>query len=248
MNKYIFYIISILVLLVKMNLEEISYIYHSNFHEKQTSQFLDNYCSNNPIDWVLDAGAYLGDTCISLALKHQKVNILAIEPDIKNCQFIKKKCKLHGINNITILSNGLSNLNDQYIYTDFRNLFPQKIYKLTNQERKNSIKTKTIDYFHKMYNINLIHLDVESFEYQVLQGAKNIIKDRKCTFIIEILFKNRDKDSIINTFKSEGYSIYYIPEYVCFPYVPCGYNYIFAPVNTNFLQRCTITKSIIKLF
>jgi len=149
---------------------------------------------------------------------------------------------------------GLSDTDKKFLSTDYNNFRPDKIYK----ESTIGIQTKTVDYFYEKYpELNLIHLDVETYEYMCIQGCKKIIQDKKPLFIIELLKKNKDKDKIQKFFQSHHYTEYFIPESVI-PFIPdfltsigmepIGHNHVFVPatnVYTKFIDMC-LNKNLIQ--
>jgi FkbM family methyltransferase len=231
-------------------------LYHGSgvFHEAKTHRFLHDFLYYFPHSTLLDAGAWLGDTSIQLAEKHRNSTILAIEPNKENCEFIQQQnIKQNKNKNLRLYNCGLSDTDKKFLSTDYNNIRPDKIYK----ESTIGIQTKTVDYFYEKYpELNLIHLDVETYEYMCIQGCKKIIEYKKPLFIIELLKKNKDKDKIRNFFQSHHYTEYFIPESVI-PLIPHfltyigiespGHNHVFVPatnVYTNFIDMCLNKKLI----
>ena len=232
-------------------------LYHisSVFHEIKTHQFLHDFLYYFPHSTVLDAGAWLGDTSIQLAEKHTNSTILAIEPNKENCEFIhQQNMKQNKNKNLRLYNYGLSDTDNKFLSTDYNKFRPDKIYK----ESTVGIQTKTVDFFYEKYpELNLIHLDVETYEYKCIQGCKKIIQEKKPLFIIEFLkYRKNDKDKIQKFFQSHHYTEYFIPESVC-PFIPdfltyigiepIGHNHVFVPatnVYTKFIDMCLNKKLI----
>ena len=204
------------------------------FHEVKTHAFLNEFLYFFPKSTLLDAGAYLGDTCIRLAEQHKKSKIIAIEPSVQNCNFIQEKSKTK---NLLLYNYALSDNNGKFLSTGDAEFKSYKIYR----ESTKGIETKTIDYFYKLYpDLMLIHLDVETYEYHCIQGCKQILEEKKPLFVIELLDKNPDKLKIQRFFKRHKYREYYVPETVSF-HLASGYNHVFVPptnIYTKFIDVC----------
>jgi len=219
-------------------MNETSYFLYSRFHEIKTHSFLHEFLYYFPNSTLLDAGAYLGDTSIQLAEQHTNSTILAIEPNKNNCEFIKQKSTNKNLKNLHLYNCGLSDTDKKCLSCDYDNFRPDKIYK----ESVVGIKTKTIDYFYGKYPaLNLIHLDVETYEYMCIKGCKKIINDKKPIFIIELLKSNKDNDKIKNFFRKHGYREFVIPESVSLFGGDKGYNHVFCHTTnlyTQFIDVC----------
>ena len=80
------------------------------------------------------------------------------------------------------LTTSLSNLNKHSIYLKIKNL----IVKNKSKDSYEMTNVNTLDNFcykNKIKKIDFLKIDVEGYEYMVLQGAKKIIKDVKYIMI-----------------------------------------------------------------
>ena len=71
------------------------------------------------------------------------------------------------------------------------------------------------DFFENLDNLNLLKIDVDGFDYKVLQGCRNLILDHKPIIFIELGEKdlNKNGDSvvdIVNFFVLRIFKNYYI--------------------------------------
>jgi FkbM family methyltransferase len=163
-----------------------------------------NYC-------IIDSGAHIGDGAIPIAhalsiYNRNDIKVIAIEPSINKCNFIKKVIQLNNITNLQVINCGLSNKNKILFenqlpiwwkitnntgattYSEQKTLYDKFIETIFNTNN-NQIKCKSIDslYSNNIINnpIGIIHLDIEGFEPEALDGAKNIIKKFKPYLSIE---------------------------------------------------------------
>ena len=79
------------------------------------------------------------------------------------------------------------------------------------------VSTITLDYLYSYYNIkpDLIKIDVEGAETYVMEGARNIAKETKCTFFVEMhdvknLNMETSVNKLINWAKEENYKVWYL--------------------------------------
>jgi FkbM family methyltransferase len=168
--------------------------------------FLREICKEKP-NLCIDVGANIGKYS-KFILMNSKSKIIAFEPSkmcFKELNRLKKKFP----NKINIFYFGLGNNNKNLnLYYDKKNSLwsnynpqVQNIYYLKNTNLIEKSKIKKLD---KVYNdnkkkfnldITLLKIDTEGYEYDVLLGARNFIKNKKPKYIqIEYnwhhLFKN----------------------------------------------------------
>jgi FkbM family methyltransferase len=170
------------------------------------SYFLKLICQESP-DLCIDVGANIGKYSERI-LKNSNSKIIAFEPSnasFKQLTILKKKY----LNKIKIYNFGLgnSNKNLNLSYDKKNSLWAnynpevQAIHYLKNNNLIQKSKIKKLDtvYYNNKkkfdFNIKLLKIDTEGYEYEVLLGASNFIKQKKPKYIqIEYnwhhLFKN----------------------------------------------------------
>ena len=129
---------------------------------------------------IIDLGAWMGDNSIPWA-KQIDGKVYAIDPSPNNINFINQMCQVNSIDNIKTIQKAVGDTNE-IISTDggLDHCSFQK-----GQQGKNKVECVTLDYLLEMNEINnigYIHLDVESFEFNVIKGATRLIE--KCRPII----------------------------------------------------------------
>ncbi len=168
---------------------------------------------------VLDVGANIGIMTVHLARKLKRSKIFAFEPVVSNIRVLKRVVSFFKLDNVKIFETALGNeegevemvmpvLNSIKMQglchvvhesiTGFRNgeTFNVPIKKLDNIE---DLKSKNI-------LITAIKLDVENFEYFVLEGAKDLIeKHRPC--IYSELWDNQNRNNCFILMQQLGYKI-----------------------------------------
>ena len=191
------------------------------FHKKRMLNFLKKKKLND-FNVVFDVGAHKGET-IDLYLKHFNIEKLySFEPNYFSFNYLKKKIdKIKNIKNkteITIENIALGKENKQImmkhldesssstikeINTD-SNYFKRKKKLLLNLKNKNffseiSAQQICLDEYMSKKNISKIDflkIDTEGYEFEVLSGAKNNIKN-----VNLVLFEHHYHDMIKKNYK-----------------------------------------------
>jgi FkbM family methyltransferase len=175
-------------------------------HEIKTNTKLKSLVENISNTNVLDAGAHVGDTGLFLA-KHLKdinktdVKIIMIEPNKEKIKFINEVIRINNLENYTKV----------YNYAIGKKYEKGKIKKVghsgmwTIEKCNNSdcdIEIDSLDNLLKGIKIGIMHLDVEGYEYEVLQGSTNILSKYKPKLIIEVIHSKKELlESILNNYK-----------------------------------------------
>ena len=179
----------------KENLEDFKKRFEN--HELKTNTKLRDLIKNIKNQDVLDAGAHVGDTGIFMAkylkdIDKKGVKIIMVEPD---------KLKVDLINQLIKLNN-LEDYTEVYNYALGKKYSKGKIIKKKHSgawnikecsDKECNIEINSIDNLFNNRNIGLIHLDVEGFEYEVLQGCINLLKKYKPKIIIEVILSDKKK-------------------------------------------------------
>lgn len=133
-------------------------------------------------DTILDIGASIGwYTCKVSKLAGDNGKIIAIEPNPRNYEYLKKNIEINNLNNIITINIGV------WSYRKKINLLCEgygstlKFHnEIENVKRKIiTINVNTIDNIIselKLNKINLIKMDIEGSEVEALVGAKNSLK------------------------------------------------------------------------
>ena len=126
----------------------------------------------------VDVGACVGKYTIPMSKNYHKV--VAIEPNPKNLEFLKKNVEINNCDNVEIHEVAVSDKEGKT-----KLLLSGAQSKIGVESRKNTITvdTKTLD--NLIGKADVIKIDVEGAELQVVMGAKRLIKECKPVFVIE---------------------------------------------------------------
>ncbi len=128
-------------------------------------------------DIVVDIGAYYGDSAIWYA-KEFRAKVIAFEPVPEAYKELLKNAKLNHVINEILAYNVALGRGKRLVGGKGNGT----MFSLANKE--DIIQTKTLDSF-RLNRVDLLKVDVEGFEYEVLNGAINTIKKFKPKIIIE---------------------------------------------------------------
>ena len=191
------------------------------FHLQRIKVFLSkNVFLKNPT--IIDIGSHRGKLVTLMNNLYENALIYCLEPNKlmnKRLKKIGKNIKIYNfaigdkseekkilINKID-LTNTLSKINENSIYLKLKNLILNK----PKNEKYKKIKVISLKEFcksKKIQYIDFLKIDVEGYEYKVLLGAKDIIKNVKF-IMIEIqkndMYKNYSEKKIDNFLKKNNF-------------------------------------------
>jgi FkbM family methyltransferase len=161
--------------------------------EKLSMQLWIKLCKNAKT--ILDVGANTGIYALAAKATNPQAKVIAFEPLKRVCSRLKRNAGLNNFN-IDCIEKALSNKTGKtIIYENDADFIAAaslnadaKAYGPLNTATE--IEAITLDDFiseNNLSGIDLIKIDVETFEPQVLEGFKKHLSQFKPTFIIEIL-------------------------------------------------------------
>ena len=164
---------------------------------------------------AIDIGAHVGIWTRRLAKDFE--NVIAFEPLQKHIECHKKNCE--GLDNITLHEVAMSNENGTNTIrtTNFNSGMSTLIKKRkTKNSSTHTIETRTLDSF-DLPEMDFIKIDVEGWEQQVLEGAKNTILKYKPMMYIEIWQENIE--DVTNMLSQMDYGATKVSQYnhICKP-------------------------------
>lgn len=206
--------------------------------------FLELTHSNNP-GTIIDAGANVGYTSVIFAKHHPTYHIISYEPVSLLSKIIEKVIAYFGLKNITVKQLALgNNLGEVAIKTpivagvkkqglsfvDFA--VDREDETMFNGYLTEQVKMVSIDEDLLQTTIPPvvgIKVDVENFEYFVLQGAQKIIKKYRPVVMAE-LWGNDRKIACIELMQHFDYQVKVIVDHQLVPYTQQNsLNYFFVP-------------------
>ena len=143
-----------------------------------------------PEDTAIDAGAYIGTH--SLPMSKLCKQVYSFEPNPEVFNKLKENVELNNITNILCYSIALSNESCTRLF-DCRNNGTSRFFKAKCLGHIHQVETLMLDeYIPFIENLKLIKIDVESAEFDVLEGATGLIHKHQPYIIIEAYqYKNK---------------------------------------------------------
>ena len=161
---------------------------------------------NERIEFFLDIGSCWGVYSLRLANKFKNLKILAFDPIQRNINRIIAAIKRNGLKNIKTYKTAVGSKKGSVILGATEDYSPN--YKINELSKVISEKSKInlIDNLVFLKNKKIVcKIDTESFEFEVLKGAKKLLKNNKCFLQIEIVSSNKTK--VQNFLRTIGYRL-----------------------------------------
>jgi len=159
---------------------------------------------NDPVKIIFDVGSEAGDKTIVLLRTFPQAQIYCFEPREKIHKIFKKRIKKYQ-SRVKLFKAGLYNKNGQstfYVYSHQPTSSILPITKYLNKEykilKKITINIYTLDYIvekFKIPKIDFLKIDVEGVEKEVLEGAKNSLRNKIYNVFVEISPLRKQKNS-----------------------------------------------------
>jgi FkbM family methyltransferase len=157
---------------------------------------------------ILDIGANIGLMTVSLGKKFKNSQVFSFEPIPYNSSALKRNISFFNLKNVKVFDFALGNKNgememvmpevDSVKMQGLCHVIDESIPKKSKGE-KFTIDIKRLDDLKGLKNLNLpivgIKIDVEHFEWAVLEGAKEILKKYKPVIYCELCSEENRKRS-----------------------------------------------------
>lgn len=115
--------------------------------------------------------------------------MIAFEPMSWACSKLKRNIELNDFNNIVIEQIALSNVNQRAQNIYFRSSWTIDPGSSSNAKKKEDVDFITLDEYvrrNKINRIDFIKLDVDGYEYKIIQGARDTLKRDKPFIVMEL--------------------------------------------------------------
>ena len=185
----------------KCRFNDDSFIKSSDIFEQQYQHFLQQ--KNKDI--LLDIGANIGFYSVLALNKYNYKKVYAFEPDKKTFEYLKENKRINNLD-ATLFNLGLGECNKEVKFQE--NIFHTGANKITNKGKK-KISVRVGDALlseEQKKRVTFIKIDVEGYEYNVLQGLEEtlakMMKDTK--LFIEI---TENKDKIQSLLRLKGFKM-----------------------------------------
>jgi FkbM family methyltransferase len=167
-------------------------------------------------DTFLDIGANIGQH--SLYASHFCDNVISFEPIKKIFFQFVESISINDIYNIRVYNFGLGNQNGKFlIHSSDANIGASSLVtKSSNRNISQEVKIKKLDNIVsdlQIHKVDFMKIDVEGYEWEVLQGAEKLISIHKPKILIEftpVIYKEKDNsigEKIYDFLKSKNYII-----------------------------------------
>lgn len=175
-----------------------------------SSEEIDFFISkkNTSKGYFLDIGANIGTTSIYAKNKlPSDVQVIAFEPIADNYLLLKANCTVNNFEDIIVENMGLSNVNEKKTMKICNeNMGGCCITELENDNLQNAMFMKLDTYVENVKidvnKIEYIWIDTEGHEAEVIEGAKNVLKNSNAYVYMEynpaIYIKNKTYESLVN--------------------------------------------------
>lgn len=173
-----------------------------NSSEMETKKWM---ASNIKGDWnIVDAGANIGMYTLPFSMLANSGRIFAFEPT-DTIDILKENLNRYNVSNVTLINAPLGSKTEKK---------QDNIYKIWEEAPENrTYDFITIDdYFdgQNVEKIDLIKIDVDSYDYEVLLGAENVLKKYSPLVIVELnhalFLRNHNPKEAIQWMLSQGYN------------------------------------------
>ncbi len=154
-------------------------------YEPDTIKYIINNCGNSSI---IHVGTYFGDFLPALS-KYCKNTVFAFEPNTENYTCARTTCWLNGCKNVILKNNALgdsSKMINLKIKDKGRHIGGlSRVVEEESQDTEKVCQIKIDDVICHTTPISILHLDLEGYELNAINGAINIVKNWKPIIIIE---------------------------------------------------------------
>ena len=181
---------------------------NGEFVEPQTREwFLDNLKSE---DAVFDVGSHIG--LYSVLFSQKTDNVYSFEPTSTYDKLLLPNLERNNITNVKTEKLALGSKSGKMV---------EKIYKIWGLPPfEEEYEFTTLDEYISSTGVNptVIKIDVDGFDYEVLKGGENYLKENSVTICVEVAkfslgTRKHKTTDLINFLQNLGYSIKHIFDY-----------------------------------
>jgi FkbM family methyltransferase len=217
-------------------------------NEKDFFQFLNLIPENTA---VLDIGANIGIMTVHLARSVKGVTVYSFEPMSNNITTFKRIVNYFKLNNVQLFKVALGNTEgevemvmpiiDSVRMQGLSHVMHSSITE-NNEGERCKVPLKMLDNMEELIKaptlISAIKIDVENFEYFVLEGAKNLLIKNKPIVYAE-LWENENREKCFELFHQLNYTTFIVKDNKLVKFdktQPKTQNFIFLPVDRGITQ------------
>ena len=168
--------------------------YINRNYEEASFDTLKQSISRDGMKYFFDVGACWGIYSLRFAKKFPDLNIIAIDPIINNVARLKKSIEKNNLNNIAVVHSAIGDTQGTVTLGSESEASPN--YSINHQNSAVS-EISPINTLDDLYNFReksiAMKIDVEGFEYEVINGALSFLKNNKIFLQIEVRYENYEK-------------------------------------------------------
>lgn len=205
---------------IKLKLDISNVVDHLKYYSFKDQGFENFIKKIQPNFTVLDIGGNIGVTCLEFAKKASSGKVIVFEPSPTNYKRLTENIGLNSFNNIIAINKGIGDIAGQFSLYNVVDSNPgmKRIMDNANTENFES-ETIVIDTLENQLQslhtdvVNAIKIDVEGFEFKVLQSAANILSKHKPVLFIELddsnlLGQKSNAKEMVQFLRDHQYNIY----------------------------------------
>jgi len=179
-----------------------------------------------PNSIVLDVGANMGAYAIPLAKAFADIEVHAFEPNPFAVDRLRRNLSVNGVTNVLLQQYAVGaqpGRMDLHAFAEEDLGLSSLIPPPKEGSRNIPVEVITLDGFYRtnQRRISLIKIDVQGFEFQVLQGARDLISKQKPYILLdhednlfsEPLGAEEAKQNLQNLFSQCGYVVFYMSKF-----------------------------------
>lgn len=196
------------------------FYYNRSYSEARDLKFFLTLAERSRI--IVDLGANTGVYSILAARVNPEASIYAFEPYRANMARLIKNCELNGLNNVHFHQKAVGNVNDTIEFTvpgDDRitdvasvNENFSKYFYASVEWKKDKVEQLSIDDFarNELFGnkIDLIKIDVESYEMQVFEGMNSVLTNDQPDILFETFVDDERRYFFNKILADYHYTIY----------------------------------------
>ena len=166
---------------------------------------LSKIIKEHEADIFFDVGSCWGIYSLRLSNIYKKLTILSFDPIEKNIDRLKSSIAKNNILNIKTFHTAIGSKQGYVELGATEKYSPNYEINESNAVIKEKSKINFLDNMFEFKNKYLVFkIDTEGFEYEILNGAKKLLRNNNCFLQIEIKYKNYD--DMLNLLKSLNFN------------------------------------------
>lgn len=194
-----------------------------------------------PDNYYFDIGANFGLRAIYYLT--QKRPCILFEPN-KDCNVITRRLIAeNNFDSISIVSNivGSENRSSKFYLSNssyVSSMSKEYVEEMNDLKEEIDVDQITVDSFIESKGlknkVSIIKIDVEGFEYQVCQGASQLLRSDNISLSIEVLPTTRNRQDLFDLLRSAGYTIFCVDRKEELKLIRCAESFLFTNDSIDF--------------